>query len=145
MTAERKPILHGSDHLPGHADPIPVVFGDVTLNAVIDGGGAILGSGVKGDVLLDRDFSIVAWTLLADTSGDAVVDVWKDVLGSYAPTGADSITGGSPPTLIGQSHARDTSLVGWTTTVDAGETLRFYVDSASAVSRLTLALTLRPR
>lgn len=135
---------HGRNHLPGGTDPTYTVT-DMTLDVIIDGAGSPLDTGIKGDAVIDRPCTITAWTLLADVSGDAVVDVWKDSYAGAPPDVADSITGTSPPTLIGQVKARDTALDGWATAVDPGDVLRFNVDSASAVGRLTLALTLRPR
>lgn len=135
---------HGKNHRVGGSDPIPG-FGDMTLLAVIDGGGEPISTGIAGDVTLDRRCAVVAWTLLADTAGDLIVDVWRDDLAAYPPSVGDSITGGSPPELAGQDHARDEALDGWDIEIAAGDTLRFNVDSASAVSRATLALTLRPR
>jgi len=119
--------------------------GVVTANVEIENFGGALTTGVKGDIKLERDFLIVGWSLLADVSGDIQIDIWKDAYGNYPPTNADSITSASPPTLSGQDHARDTALVGWDTAVAAGDTLRFNIDSVSGISRVCLALALRPR
>lgn len=119
--------------------------GVVTANIEIENFGTSITTGVKGDIKLERDFRIIGWSLLANASGDIVVDIWKDTLGNYPPTVADKITASSPPSLIGQDHASDTGLVGWTTDVNAGETLRFNVASVSGINRVCLALALRPR
>lgn len=140
-----RPIQHGRDHTWIGSDRIPGAAAPAVLNAIIDGMGAAIDTGIKGDVLLEQPYTITGWTLLADTDGDVVVDVWVDELGNYPPDSGDSITAAAPPTLIGQDSAHDTTLDGWSTELDAGDTLRFNVDSASAISRLTLALTLQPR
>jgi hypothetical protein len=86
------------------------------------------------------DCSIQSAVLLADQTGSVVIDVWADSFGSYPPTNADSITGGSEPTLSAAAKSEDSTLAGWTTSITAGTTLRFNVDSASSVERVTLTL-----
>ncbi len=133
---------HGRDHSSFGSDP--VVGLDATLNVIVDGLGVAIVAGIKGDIMFENSYLITAWTVLADTSGDIVIDVWKNSYGNFPPDVGDAITGSSKPTLTGQTHARDTTLDGWTTRIDAGDTLRFNVDSASAVTRVTVALGLTP-
>ncbi len=134
--------LHGRVHLPNGSDPL---LGDVTLNAIMDGGGNPITTGVKGDVVVHNDFWIAAATLVADVSGDIEVDIWKAAYADFPPDVGDSIVASDPPTLTAQQSSRDTTLTGWTNTVDEGDVLRFNVNSVSTVTRVTLALTLRPR
>lgn len=112
------------------------------LEVVIDGVGSTITTGAKGDVRIDFDCTIVQWTLLADQSGSIVVDIWKDVYANYPPTLADTITASSEPTLSSTDHNTDAALDGWTTTITAGDTLRFHVDSVTTVTRVTLTLKL---
>lgn len=142
MTRALLPPVHGAEHAFHGSDPIPG-FGYQTLNAIIEGTGPIT-TGVKGDVKVDGDYKIVAWTLLADASGSIVVDIWKDVYGSYPPTVADSITASAKPTIASAIKGQSATLTGWTTRIRAGDILRFNVDSASTITRVCLALTLRP-
>jgi hypothetical protein len=114
-----------------------------TVNYVIDGGGSAISTGIKGDVIVDFAATIVSATLLADQSGSIVIDLWKDTYANYAPTDADSITSSAPPTLSSAIKSQDTALTGWTTSIAAGDVLRFNVDSATTVTRVTLALKLR--
>lgn len=114
-----------------------------TLNVVIDGGGSVITTGVKGDAVIDFPCTIEQWTLLADASGAIVIDIWKDTFGNAPPTGADSITASAKPTLSSAAKAQSGVLTGWTTSVTAGDVLRFNVDSATTVTRVTLALKLR--
>ncbi len=136
------PTVHGKQHLPGGSDPST---GDVTLNAIVDGSGNVITTGIKGDVGVHADYTIIGWKLMADVSGDVVMDIWRDSYANFPPDVSDSIVGSSPPTLSGQQSATDTDLDGWDTVVSDGDVFRFNVDSISAVSKLTLALTLRPR
>jgi hypothetical protein len=111
------------------------------IGFVIDGGGSVISPGVKGDLLVDFDCLITKATLLADVSGSIVVDIWRDNLASAPPTDADSITAAAPPTITSNTFSQDTALTGWTKSVTAGSVLRFNVDSATAIKRVTVALT----
>lgn len=114
-----------------------------TLNFVIDGGGAAIATGTKGMIVVDFAGVLEAATLLADQSGAIVIDVWKTTYAGAPPTAANSICASAKPSLSSAQKSRDTTLTGWTTTIAAGDVLRFSVDSASAVQRVTLALTVR--
>ena len=105
----------------------------------IDGGGAAITTGNKGDILVPFACTITRATLLADQVGDAVVDVYKAALGSYPPSG--SICAAAKPTLSSAASSSDATLTGWTTAVSANDTLRFNVDSAATVTRATIVLT----
>jgi hypothetical protein len=69
------------------------------------------------------------------------VDIWKDTYANYPPTNADSITASAPPTIATAEKSQDTTLTGWTTSIAAGNTLRFNVDSVTTITRLTVALS----
>lgn len=111
-----------------------------TINVVIDGGGSVLTTGIKCDLSIDFACTIVSATLLADQSGSVVIDVWKDTYANYPPVDADSITASAPPTISSAVKSQDASLTGWTKAIAAGDTLRFNVDSATTIQRVTLAL-----
>ena len=78
--------------------------------------------------------------MLADASGSIVVDVWKDTYANFPPTDADSITASAPPTISAATKSQDSTLTGWTTAIAAGSILRFNVDSAATVTRVTVSL-----
>lgn len=107
----------------------------------LDGNGAVLATGVRGDLSIPFACTITGVSLLADQTGSVVVDIWKDTYANFPPTDADSITASAPPTLSSASKAEDTTLTGWTTSIAAGDILRFNVDSAATITRLTLTLT----
>lgn len=94
------------------------------------------------DVVVPFDCAITGVRMLADAAGDAVVDIWKDVLANFPPTDADSITAAAPPTLSSADDSEDTTLTGWTTSLSQGDILRFNVDSAATLTQLTVALQL---
>jgi hypothetical protein len=114
-----------------------------TILAVIDGGGSAITTGVKGDIVVDFGCVIEQWTMLADQSGSIVVDIWKDTYANYPPTDADSITGTATPAISSATKAQSGVLTGWTTTISAGDTIRYNVDSATTVTRVTVALKVR--
>lgn len=107
---------------------------------VIDGGGVAITTGIKGNLEIPFSCTIHRATLLADQSGSIVVNIWKTPYASYPPTVADKITASAPPTITASDKSQDTTLTGWTTTITSGDTLRFNVDSVSAITRVTLSL-----
>jgi hypothetical protein len=111
------------------------------ITFVIDGGGATITTGIKGDLYIPFACTITAATMLADQSGSIVVDIWADDYAAYPPTDADSITSATPPTISTAVKSQDTTLSSWTTSIAAGDTLRFNVDSATSIQRVNLTLT----
>jgi hypothetical protein len=112
----------------------------IGIPIVIDGGGAVITAGVKGDIEIPFDMTITGWTLLADQSGSIVIDIWKDTYANYPPVVGDSITASDKPTITSSNKAQDFAPTGWTTAVTAGDTLRFNVDSITTCQRVTLVL-----
>lgn len=114
-----------------------------TLNIVANGGGSVLTTGVLGDVEVDQACQIVEWSLLADQVGSLQMDIWKAPYASFPPTVANTITAAAKPKLTAQNHNQSSTLTGWTTAINAGDILRFNIDSATTVTRATLSLKLR--
>lgn len=111
------------------------------IEYVIDGGGSALTTGIAGQLYIPYSCTISAWTLLADQSGSIVVNVWKVAEASYPPTVTNKITASAPPTITSAQAATSTTLTGWTTSVSAGDTMMFNIDSITTITRVTLALT----
>ena len=114
--------------------------GTLSITFVIDGGGSVITTGVKGYLTIPFACTITEWTLLADVSGSIVVDIWKDTLANYPPVAGDVITASAKPTLTTQTNARSSTLTGWTTSITAGDILAFNVNSATTVTKVTLSL-----
>ncbi len=112
----------------------------VAMNFVIDGGGSTLSTGEKGYLEVPFDMTITGVTMLADQTGSAVLDIWKDTYANYPPTVADSITASAKPTISSAVKVKDTTLTGWTTTVAAGDILAFNLESVSSIQRLTISI-----
>lgn len=122
---------------PAGADATPIS----AIGFGIDGGGAVIATGVAGNgLLIPFACTINAVTLLADQTGSIVVDIWKDTYANYPPTVADSICASAKPTISAALKSEDTTLTGWTKSIAAGDVLRFNVDSVSSIQRLTLVL-----
>lgn len=109
-----------------------------SITFIIDGGGAVISTGVAGDLEIPFACTINRVTMLADQSGSAVVDIKKGTYSAF-PT-VSSITASAKPTLSASQKSQDSTLTGWTTSVSAGDILRFNVDSATTVTRVTVAL-----
>jgi len=116
-----------------------------TVGISIDGGGAEIGTGVKGYVEVPFDCTIVQATTLADQSGSIVIDVWKcsytdfDAGGSH-PVDGDSITDVTPPTISAATKDQDSTLTSWNTSITEGDCLAFNVDSVTDITSCTLIL-----
>jgi hypothetical protein len=114
----------------------------VTLSFVIDGGGTPIGTGVKGDIEVPYTAVIQRVTLLADQVGSCVIDIWKDVYANFPPTVADTITASALPTLSSVAKYQDSTLTGWNKNINAGDTLRYNVNSATVVTRVLVSLVM---
>ncbi len=129
-----------------------IADGDINSNAdvriaaievIIDGGDSAITTGVKADVEVPFNCTILQATALADQTGSIQVDIWKDTYANFPPTDADSITGSNPISISSSNKSQDSTLSGWTTTINAGDILRFNVDSCSTITRCTISLKVR--
>jgi len=114
-----------------------------TIQFIIDGGGSAITTGVKGDIMIPYSCTVQSWDIAADVSGSIVVDVWKDTYANFPPTVADTVTGSEKPTLSSAQKNQDTSLSSWTTAFTKGDWLRFNVDSATTVTRVTVVIRVK--
>jgi len=107
------------------------------ISFVVDGGGAVIAAGIKGDILVPYGCTITQSSLLADQTGTIAVDVWLKAFASYPPTVANSI--GVPAiSATGISYQSGVTAI----SVPANSVLRFNVNSCTAVQRCLVALTL---
>ena len=112
----------------------------IAIEYIIDGGGALISTGAKGQLTIPVAMTVTGWVLTADQSGSAVVDVLRSTYAAF-PTTA-SIAGSDKPTLAtAQKNENLGPLSGWgSTALVAGDQLQFNVNSATSVTRLNLAL-----
>lgn len=114
-----------------------------TILFVIDGGGAAITTGVKGDLPISFPCTIENWTLVGDQSGSIVVDIWKSSYAGAPPVIGGVITASAKPTISAAQKAQSSVLNGWTTAIAADDVLRFNVNSVTDLQRVTLALRVR--
>jgi hypothetical protein len=113
------------------------------IGIVLDGGGSVPTTGLKGFKSFPVAGTIISWRLLADQAGDIVFDIWKDTYANFPPTIADTITAAAKPTLSAVQKNESSTLTGWTTAIAAGDVFAFNVDSVATITRVILELTIR--
>lgn len=115
------------------------------ISIIIDGGGAVIGTGIKGAAKVPADSRIDAWELVSvdNTSGSIVVELWQDTFPNFPPTSADMIGASEKPTLASQTKNSDASLNGGAGyAIPGGNWIMWNVASAAAVKIVALALSL---
>lgn len=113
-------------------------FGSISM--MIDGGGSVVTTGLKGYLEIPFACTLKAVTLLADVSGSIVIDIWKDIYGSFPPVAGDTICASAKPTISSAIKSQDVTLTGWITSITAGDVLGFNVDSVTNIKKVTLTL-----
>jgi hypothetical protein len=132
-------LLDGQTQLISDVDVINTQQ-STALTFVFDGGGEEIIAGVNVPLLIPFACTIVRGYILADQTGDIVVDIWKDDIASYPPTDADSITASAPLTISSDTASTDATLTGWTTAVSANDVVVANVDSITTIQRATVVL-----
>lgn len=128
------------DSIEARVTDLEAITRDGVIGFTIDGGGSVITTGLKGFVPVPDTCRIKAWRVVADQVGSIAIDVWKDSFANFPPTDADSIAAASLPTLSNAQKAEDIILTGWSKDLVEGDWLAFNVDSASTVTRVTVAL-----
>jgi len=113
------------------------------LGITIDGAGSVITTGLKGYLVVPYDATIESWSVVADTTGSIVLDVWKSSSYTIPGSAADSIAGTEKPTLSSQQINTDLSLTTWTTSLLVGDVIGFNVDSASTITRATIEIKVK--
>ncbi len=113
-----------------------------TLNFPIGTGVAVPSTGIQYyQRLPEFNFKILAWELVADAAGSAVVDLWVDLYANYPPVVADTICGSEKPTLTAQQKNTDTTpFSGGVTVVPKGCYVCVNLDSVATCKFLNLVL-----
>jgi hypothetical protein len=107
---------------------------------VIDGAGAVITSGFKGNVEVPFGMWINQWTLVADQAGSLVVDVTKSNAYAGFPVVA-SITDADRPTLNNAQKNQNTNPSAWVRQLNEGDIVGFTVVGAGTVQNATIALS----
>jgi hypothetical protein len=112
-----------------------------TFGISLDGGGSDITTGIKADVIIPYNMTVNSWTIISPQTGSIVVDLWKDTYSAYPPTSLDSIAGTEKPTLSSQNKNQDLALSTWTTSISAGDIIRFNVDSCSGIQKAVVSIS----
>jgi hypothetical protein len=110
-----------------------------SLPVVIDGGGVVIAA--NQNVIVPHfpfDATITGWTIAGDLSTTSVITVSKATYANY-PTFTD-ISGTEKPTITATTKNQDLTLTTWTTSISAGDFLKFNVDSNNNDKQLFLGL-----
>lgn len=111
-----------------------------SIGEVIDGGGAVVTTGQKGQIYIPFPMTITKWWVMADQSGSITIDVLRANNGIPA---SSIVGGGTAPNLSSAQFTGNTSPSGWTsTTLAANDFVAFNVTgSPSSVTRVSITLS----
>src|SRR5208283_588397 len=114
-----------------------------SLEFVISGGGQAISTGLAGWLQAEYAGTINSVTLICDQTGSIVVDVWKCTYAQWSPgthpVVGDSICSTYLPTVTSGVKYTDSTLTGWTTTINAGDIITFNVKSCTTTTLCTIA------
>ena len=97
--------------------------------------------GDKGKLTIDVSGVIENVRVLSDQTGDIVFDISKTTFADYPSF--NSITAAQRIQLVNKDKYFDDVLNNWTTTITAGDILRFDVISVNNIRRLLISLKLK--
>ncbi len=95
-------------------------------------------TGTVKDIPIDVDMLLTEAEILSDVNGSATVEVRRATDGGFGTF--TRIDGGVPMTLASQHRVKDGALSGWTTLLNAGDTVRLTLATMSVASRVTVGL-----
>jgi hypothetical protein len=110
------------------------------LSLIIGDGSTVISSGTTGySAPIPFGGTITGWTIAEVSSATPLssiaVDLWKDTIVNYPPTGGDLISGTEPPSLVNQRVGADNTLTTWTTSVAANDCFGFTVASTNGIAK----------
>lgn len=112
------------------------------ITYIANGGGSALTATSAFDAYVQCEYgcTITANTVLADQSGSVQIAITKSTYSGF-PGSLVSIVASAPPTLSTAQKSTDSTLTGWTTSVAAGDVLKFSLTSVATITFCQLALT----
>ena len=112
-----------------------------TVNYVIDSGSLPMQTGDKGKLTIDVTGVIEQIRVLSDQTGDITFEIEKTTFANYP--NFSTITGGNRVQLTNTDKYFDDVLNNWTSTIVAGDILRFNVISVNNIRRILISLKLK--
>lgn len=104
-------------------------------------------TGFKGFLEIPFGCTINTWTILSadagtPTSGDIVIDIWKDTYANFPPVVGDSMVGaGTKPNIAATNNKGQAAPSSWTTTsIAAGDVIGFNIDSVTSLKTVVISL-----
>lgn len=146
----RKIVGGGGTPPPAHLTPVEQWLAD-RIKALEAGGGGgatpggsmlmlTLTSGETAMLVMPFTGTFTGWSLVGDDTGDAELDIRISGFGTL-PSPATSISGETPPKLVGQQMARSVTLTDdWQPEFSAGDIIQVVAGTFTGVSELTVAL-----
>jgi hypothetical protein len=119
-----------------------VLANTCTITYVIDGGGTVLTTGEKGSIYVPYTANVIQWTLFADQSGTANIDMWTMPYSeTIFPSVANSFTGNLGMTLSTARANQSIAFSNWRMgRINAGNVLTFNIQSTATITRLMVSL-----
>lgn len=111
------------------------------MEFVIDGGGSVITTGMKGYLQAVDAGTVTQWTIVGDTAGSISVDITSDPYSSFGSN--TSLVGvGTKPNIAAATKGQ-AAPSGWTgTAITAGNFIGFSVSSVATVTKVTVILTI---
>lgn len=113
---------------------------DSGFSAVLDGDGADIATGLKGDFEVPFNCTLGHLTGLFDAAGTFTMDILKSTGAAY-PT-FTSVSGGAVA-MGGAVKYSDSDLTGWTLAFNQGDVLRFNLTACTGIERASVNLRVR--
>lgn len=118
--------------------------GDVGCLMILDGGGSVITTGIKSDIIFPANLTIKEWVMVGDQSGSVVMDLWHctydEFDNSTHPVVGDSICDAAKPTISSAHKAKDDTLPGWSKSANVRDVWRPNIDSLSNFIRLSFLM-----
>ena len=105
---------------------------------IIDGGGSVPSTGLRGTIHVPTACHITGWSLIADATGSAVVDVLKSTYAAFPSN--TSICSTDRPTLASVQNNENLAVSVWSNSLTAGDVLQMNLVSVTTCKRLCLTL-----
>jgi len=114
---------------------------DMNISYVIDGAGEEITTGQKGTIEVTQNCWIDHWTMIADQSGSANVDMWSRDYSTTLPISANSVTDNIGMTISTATSNQSNIISNWRMNkINAGNVITYNVQSCSTITRLAVHL-----
>jgi hypothetical protein len=115
------------------------------LSITVDNGNNEITSGVKGIINVPFNGQILGWSIITNSIGSAVIDIYRDSFDDFTYPGSslNSITGVNKPTINSQIKVKSNNLNTWITNINKYDVLTINIDSVVDINYLNFNLYLK--